>query len=219
MEIHLFKILSSKITKWKHTCLKYQVENNNTKRKFYFRTISNLLPRGRRSDTSIDMSMDRESDPNTQPSSTWRASKTSTKEDIQTKLLELLEKEMTASGVNPPEDLQAPKQPKDHIDLQLESFAKQIRSFGPDHQDRVLFELHSVLHRYQDNLRLGRVYSSGGANYNPYSQHAHHRGLQQGHGHPQRSSSATSTVSRHDSNSNDHMGSHGHERVLGFDEY
>ena len=79
---------------------------------YFFRTVSNLLP-GRSNNVDLDDTMDRETDPNEASTSSWRSKKSSTHEDIQYKLLALLEKEISGSGGNEP--------PTDHSSKQKRS--------------------------------------------------------------------------------------------------
>ena len=183
---------------------------------FFFRTVSNLLP-GRSNNADLDDTMDRETDPNEVSTSSWKSKKSSSREDIQYKLIALLEKEISGSGGNEPKQ-PTPANKKDHVSLQLASFEEKIRSFPSDHQERVLFELHHVLHRYADNLRRGVYYND----HQHQHQHQHFQGGQGGqHSHrvpsgqaPHRTSSATATVS-----SPPDMTTPLRERVLGFDEW
>ena len=178
---------------------------------YFFRTVSNLLP-GCSNKVDLDDTMDRETDPNEASTSSWRSKKSSSHEDIQYKLIALLEKEISGSGGNEPQQT-TPANKKDHVALQLASFEEKIRSFPSDYQERVLFELHHVLHRYADNLHRG-VY------YNDHQhQHQHFQGGQHSHRvpsgqAPHRTSSATATVSA-PPDSNTPL----RERVLGFHEW
>ena len=178
---------------------------------YFFRTVSNLLP-GRSNNVDLDDTMDRETDLNEASTSSWRSKKSSTHKDIQYKLLALLEKEISGSGGNEPQQT-TPANKKDHVALQLASFEEKIRSFPPDHQERVLFELHNVLHRYADNLRRGVYY------HDHQHQHQHFQGGQHSHRvlsgqAPHRTSSATATVSALPDRTTPLR-----ERVLGFDEW
>ena len=180
---------------------------------YFCRTVSNLLP-GRSNNADLDDTMDRETDPNEASTSSWRSKKSSSREDIQYKLIALLEKEISGSGGNEPQQTTPAKQ-KDHVSLQLASFEEKIRSFPPDHQERVLFELHHVLHRYADNFRRGVYYND----HQHQQQHQHYQGGQHSHRvpsgqAPHRTSSATSTVSAPPDRTTPLR-----ERVLGFDEW